>query len=281
VATTASPGTAEFTKLPGDRHPEVSRTLVEPVPQALSLLDQLGLWGNLGVSLLGFTGAIFVLQPGGSGTPELSLAAALTSIVLGGARHARHRARRGAGHQDRSPGHGAAPRAVRRGSVLPADGAERAAVRGLGHLRAGHHRHGRPHRGAVAEVLDLGLANRTFAVHDLAIAVERSTVAWLDLAESGQASADFEAIDALLGGYESVRPLSRAEAAALAEILPVAHLEFALSEVEYFADIVRSAANAELAYDGYLIGHARWFAGPEGSAVLGHLRQRADRKRTS
>jgi putative hydroxymethylpyrimidine transporter CytX len=53
------------------------------VPQALSLLDQLGLWGNLGVSLLGFTGAIFVLQPGGAGTPELSLAAGLTAIVLG------------------------------------------------------------------------------------------------------------------------------------------------------------------------------------------------------
>jgi nucleobase:cation symporter-1, NCS1 family len=54
-----------------------------PVPQSLSLLDQFGLGGNLGVSLLGFTGAIFVLQPGGAGTPELSLAAALTAIVTG------------------------------------------------------------------------------------------------------------------------------------------------------------------------------------------------------
>jgi len=53
------------------------------VPQALILLDQFGLWGNLGVSLLGFTGAIFVLQPDGTGTPELSLAAALTAIVVG------------------------------------------------------------------------------------------------------------------------------------------------------------------------------------------------------
>ena len=72
-----------FVTVPGDRHCEVGRTLAEPVPQALSLLDQFGLWGNLGVSLLGFTGAIFVLQPGGAGTPELSLAAALTAIVAG------------------------------------------------------------------------------------------------------------------------------------------------------------------------------------------------------
>jgi nucleobase:cation symporter-1, NCS1 family len=72
-----------FTTVPGDRHSEVGRNLAEPVPRALSLVDQLGLWGNLGVSLLGFTGAIFVLQPGGPGTPELSLAAGLTAIVAG------------------------------------------------------------------------------------------------------------------------------------------------------------------------------------------------------
>jgi putative hydroxymethylpyrimidine transporter CytX len=73
----------EFTVVLGDRRSEVAHTLVEPVPQALGLFDQLGLWGNLGVSLLGFTGAIFVLQPDGSGTPELSLAAGLAAIVFG------------------------------------------------------------------------------------------------------------------------------------------------------------------------------------------------------
>lgn len=72
-----------FTIVPGDRHSEAPKTLAEPVPQALSLWDQFGLWGNLGVSLLGFTGAIFVLQPNGSGTPMLSLAAAFTAIIAG------------------------------------------------------------------------------------------------------------------------------------------------------------------------------------------------------
>jgi nucleobase:cation symporter-1, NCS1 family len=72
-----------FVTVPGDRRSEVGRTLAEPVPQSLGLLDQFGLWGNLGVSLLGFTGAIFVLQPGGTGTPELSVVAALTAIVVG------------------------------------------------------------------------------------------------------------------------------------------------------------------------------------------------------
>jgi NCS1 family nucleobase:cation symporter-1 len=78
-----SSASGTFVTIPGDRHSEVGRNLAEPVPRALSLIDQLGLWGNLGVSLLGFTGAIFVLQPGGPGTPELSMAAALTAIVAG------------------------------------------------------------------------------------------------------------------------------------------------------------------------------------------------------
>ncbi|BBZ28850.1 cytosine permease [Mycolicibacterium madagascariense] len=62
---------------------EVPPTLVEPAPRVLGVLDQLGLWGNLGVSLLGFTGAAVVLQPFGPGTPHLSLLAALLATVLG------------------------------------------------------------------------------------------------------------------------------------------------------------------------------------------------------
>ena len=130
----------------------------------------------------------------------------------------------------------------------------------------------------VAAVIDLGLANRTFAAHDLATAIERSAVAWLDLADTGQAAVDRAAVDALLDGYQAVRPLTRAELAGVAGLLPVVHLEYALSEVEYFASVVRSAENADLAYDGYLIGHTRWFAGPDGQALLSHLQRRADRQ---
>src|SRR5215467_199447 len=131
-----------------------------------------------------------------------------------------------------------------------------------------------PDAGVVA-VFDLGLANRTFAVHDLAVALERSVIAWLELAETGQAGVDTGGMEALLDGYQAVRPLSPAEASALPEMLPVVHLEYALSEVEYFADVVSSPALADLAYDAYLTGHTRWFAGPDGAAMLDHLRRRA------
>jgi hypothetical protein len=128
----------------------------------------------------------------------------------------------------------------------------------------------------VAGVFDLGLANRTFVAHDLATALERSTVSWLDLDTTGKAEADLDAVDALLDGYEAAAgALGAAGLAAVAEVLPVVHLEYALSETEYFADVVHSPGNLVLAYDGYLVGHTRWFEGPEGAALLDHLRRRA------
>jgi putative hydroxymethylpyrimidine transporter CytX len=63
-------------------HAEAPLTLEEPAPRSLRLVDQLGMWGNLGVSLLGFTGAIYLLYPIAGGA-ALSLAAAVTALVLG------------------------------------------------------------------------------------------------------------------------------------------------------------------------------------------------------
>jgi nucleobase:cation symporter-1, NCS1 family len=62
-------------------HAEVPHTLVEESPRALRLIDQLGLWGNLGVSLLGFTGAIFLLVP--IAEPGMSLGAAVLALLIG------------------------------------------------------------------------------------------------------------------------------------------------------------------------------------------------------
>jgi nucleobase:cation symporter-1, NCS1 family len=60
---------------------EVPHTLAEAPPRALRLVDQLGLWGNLGVSLLGFTGAIFLLVP--IAEPGMSLGAAVVALLVG------------------------------------------------------------------------------------------------------------------------------------------------------------------------------------------------------
>ena len=62
-----------------------------------------------------------------------------------------------------------------------------------------------------------------------------------------------------LTGYESIRPLSAQEAAALAPMTALCHAEFALSEADYFLGVLHSEEQARAAYDGWLVGHARWF----------------------
>ncbi len=122
----------------------------------------------------------------------------------------------------------------------------------------------------VAGIFDFGLANRTYPVHDLALALERAVVSWLDLPDTGTADADLAAAAFLLDGYQTVRPLAGDEATALPLLLPVVHVEYALSEADYFTSVAVSTANADLAYE-YLIGHARWFSQPPGAALLGFL----------
>lgn len=118
--------------------------------------------------------------------------------------------------------------------------------------------------GTPLAVLDLGLANRTTAAHDVAIAVERSCVSWLDPTPV----ADLDAVRLLLEGYIRVRPLADAEWAALPALTATAHVEFALSEVEYYAGVLDSSGRAEIAYRDYLLGHARWFATGAGRSLL-------------
>ncbi|MBG6289144.1 phosphotransferase [Pseudomonas nitroreducens] len=127
----------------------------------------------------------------------------------------------------------------------------------------------------VVSVLDFGLSDRSFALFDLATAIERNLVPWLELDQGRAAVADLDALDALLQGYASVRPLGRDDLLALAALLPLVHADFALSEVIYFHGILGSAESASLAYDNYLIGHTRWFLDAEGQRLQNHIRQLA------
>jgi Ser/Thr protein kinase RdoA (MazF antagonist) len=128
-------------------------------------------------------------------------------------------------------------------------------------------------------IIDFGLADRTNAVHDLAHAIERNIVEWLTLvndpAHPDDVPIHLDHLDALLDGYESIRPLSIEEAAALAPMTAVCHAEFALSEADYFLGVLHSEEKAVAAYDGWLVGHAQWFLSNSGRELLDTLRRRA------
>jgi len=127
--------------------------------------------------------------------------------------------------------------------------------------------------GEVAGVFDFGLATRTFALHDLATAIERCAIPWLDLQEGVAIAGDARAALALIHGYGMERPLSAYDLATLIDLLPLVHVEFALSEVDYFAGLVGDGRQAHQAWQAYMIDHADWFATGSGQAFLGQMRQ--------
>ena len=119
--------------------------------------------------------------------------------------------------------------------------------------------------GGVSAVLDFGLCNRASAAHDLATAIERNTIAWLDpTVERGHP----DLARAILRGYDRARCRTPEERAALRHILPVVHVDFALAELAYFHGVTRSAPNAEAAYKDFLLDHTLWFKTKAGQAFL-------------
>jgi Ser/Thr protein kinase RdoA (MazF antagonist) len=120
-------------------------------------------------------------------------------------------------------------------------------------------------RDGVANVLDFGLCNRASAAFDLATAIERNAIAWLRLGDGDIGHAAIAC--ALVQGYAEVAAVPQGVRA----ILPVVHVEFALSEVQYFHAVTGAMADVEAAYGDFLLGHAAWFAGPDGQRFLAQI----------
>ncbi|MCM6777105.1 phosphotransferase [Nocardia sp. CDC159] len=128
----------------------------------------------------------------------------------------------------------------------------------------------------ITAVFDFGLANRTTAVFDLAVAIERFAVDWLALRDGGPARVHAEQLAAFLRAYLETRPLTPAECRALPRLFPLAHIAYELSEIDYFLAVPPrpNRDNAELAYREYLVGHLHWVrtaAGRDFLQLLGQL----------
>ncbi|MDG6094484.1 phosphotransferase [Acetobacter sp. AN02] len=118
-------------------------------------------------------------------------------------------------------------------------------------------------QGQVASIIDFGMSGRTTAGFDLAVAIERSMVAWLD----PHRPVARESLDAFFEGYLSLRTPDTQEQEEILAFLPLVHVDFALSELAYFDHLVQDRASGEVAWSAYLLGHARWFASDAGQAL--------------
>ncbi len=129
----------------------------------------------------------------------------------------------------------------------------------------------------VSGVIDFGLCNSGWAAADLATALERNTIGWLDLPREATLAAGsigrHDLALALLQGYCAERPLAAQERAVLPALLALAHVEYALSEADYFHGIVGNETNARLACPQFLLGHVRWLQSVPGAAYCRALTQ--------
>jgi Ser/Thr protein kinase RdoA (MazF antagonist) len=129
----------------------------------------------------------------------------------------------------------------------------------------------------VTDIFDFGLANRTNAIHDIGTAIERNGVEWLRIGDGSESVFHWDQIRAFLDGYEGLRLLSKDERRALAALLPMVHAEFALTETDYFLRPLKSEEKADVAYQTYFLGHARWFDQPAGRKLLGLMEEWAEK----
>ena len=124
----------------------------------------------------------------------------------------------------------------------------------------------------VTTIFDFGLCDETTAAYDLATAIERNAVPWLAVQAGQAAAARLDLVTGLLSGYLAERPLAAVERAAVTAVLPIVHIGYALTEIDYLAGITHSRQDADLAYEAFLLGHCAWFLTPPGRAMLAHVR---------
>ncbi|WP_175955096.1 phosphotransferase enzyme family protein [Schaalia sp. Marseille-Q2122] len=123
---------------------------------------------------------------------------------------------------------------------------------------------------AVCAVFDFGLSAVSTAVADLAIALERNTLLWLDILDGNADAYRMDMSEAILRGYQTLRPLSAVEAALLPHIMRAVHVDPALDWIPYHL-ISGRPSNAQWALETFLRGHTAWFTTEAGRRYLDEL----------
>lgn len=127
----------------------------------------------------------------------------------------------------------------------------------------------------IASVIDFHLTDLSFRLYDLAVALDRNGILWLDILNGRTDAVRYDVLGALLEGYGSVLPIEPEEARLLSVLMPVHQLDLAVSNIEYYYGVEKSAERAEWVYSVYLIEHNRHYQSPSGGKILDFIERTA------
>lgn len=113
----------------------------------------------------------------------------------------------------------------------------------------------------VASVIDFHLATEAPALVDLAIAIDRNGLLWLEILGDRPDAYDLDGIAGLLEGYG---PLTAEERNVLPDLLAVCQVDFALDLMSYYMTLEQSLPRATWCWEAYLLAHTHWHASDHG-----------------
>lgn len=123
-----------------------------------------------------------------------------------------------------------------------------------------------PGEAIAASVIDFGLADRNWSVYDLAVAIERNAFLWLEIGAGNLEAVRRDVAQAIIDGYESLRPLTTVERALLPAIMPLVQAEAALNWISYQWGTLRNAQAATWSLEIFFGAHTHWFDSAEGKS---------------
>ena len=122
--------------------------------------------------------------------------------------------------------------------------------------------------GRVSSVIDFHLTDLSFRLYDLAVALDRNCIRWLDIQDGRNDAVRFDLIGLFLDGYNSVFPIDEDELKFLSILLPVHQLDLAVSNIEYYFGFEQNRARADWVYDVYLTGHLSFYQKSAGREII-------------
>ncbi len=125
----------------------------------------------------------------------------------------------------------------------------------------------------VSAVIDFHLSDYGCRIYDLAVAIDRNAVLWLDILAGGSNGVRYDILAALLDGYLEAGSLTKMEREILPDLLAIHQLDLALTNIAYYEGVEGDRSRAVWAYEAYLLEHTRRYAASWGDKLRKWLRQ--------